>query len=419
MKLSAETKVGAVTVLGIALLIGIAVFYGAIKVGQSGYLLNIDFDRVDGLKVGGQVHYAGVDVGRVIHLGVTEQGKARATARIFNGNAIPVGSSFSIGSDGLLGEKFISISPPEQREKFLQPGEVVDGGPPQGLDTFISTSEKLFQRMDKLVVSLEAVFGDPNLQRNFKESARNIDQLTAALSRMAVDNEQNISVIARNLAVMSGSLKEVATRVDKMTASLDNNGQSAKDLTDTLANLRSASARIEKMAAALESVATDPETAKNLKHTLKNAREVSEKANRMLNSVEKIRTEAGVDLMYSGGAEKYRANVDFRLHMNEKTYAHMGLSDIGEANRVNFQLGQEGKTVGGRLGVVEGKPGAGIDLKFGKNFKISADAYDPNDFRIKLRSELKIAPDTYIVGESLSINKSAQRSTYIGLRRTF
>ena len=70
MKLSAETKVGAVTVLGIALLIGIAVFYGAIKVGQSGYLLNIDFDRVDGLKVGGQVHYAGVDVGRVIHLGV-------------------------------------------------------------------------------------------------------------------------------------------------------------------------------------------------------------------------------------------------------------------------------------------------------------------------------------------------------------
>ena len=88
-------------------------------------------------------------------------------------------------------------------------------------------------------------------------------------------------------------------------------------------------------------------------------------------------------------------------------------------NRVNFQLGQEGKTVGGRLGVVEGKPGAGIDLKFGKNFKISADAYDPNDFRIKLRSELKIAPDTYIVGESLSINKSAQRSTYIGLRRTF
>ncbi len=419
MKINAETKVGAITLLGIALLFGISLFYGVIRLGERGYPMHVDFDRVDGLKIGGQVRYAGVDVGRVTQLGVTEKGKARATLLIWTGNSIPVGSEFSIGSDGLLGEKFISISPPDQREKFLERDAVVEGGQPQGLDTFISTAEKLFQRMDKLVLSLEAVFGDPNVQGNLKESARNIDQLTAALSRMAVNNEQNIGILARNLAAMSGSLREVAARVDKMTVSLDNNGQSAKDLTDTLANLRSASARIEKMAAALESVATDPETTKNIKSTLKNAREVSEKANRMLNSVEKIKTEAGVDLMYSGGAEKYRANVDFRLHMNEKTYAHMGLSDIGEANRVNFQLGQEGKTLGGRLGVVEGKPGAGIDLKFGKNFKISADAYDPNDFRIKLRSELKIAPDTYIVGESLSINKSAQRSTYIGLRRTF
>ena len=58
-------------------------------------------------------------------------------------------------------------------------------------------------------------------------------------------------------------------------------------------------------------------------------------------------------------------------------------------------------------------------MKLGKNFKISADAYDPNDFRIKLRSELKVAPDTYVVGESISVNKDAQRQTYVGIRRSF
>ena len=236
---------------------------------------------------------------------------------------------------------------------------------------------------------------------------------------MAVDNEQNISAIAQNLAVMSASLRNVAGRVDKMAMTVDNDGKFAKDLTETLANLRSASARIEKMAAALEPVATDPQTAENLKTTLKNAREVSEKANRMLNRVEKIKTQAGVDLMYNGGAEKYRANVDLRIHTDERNFFHMGLSDIGEANRFNFQLGQTGKTVGGRVGVIEGKAGAGLDLNLGKNFRISADAYDPNDFRLKLRSELRIAPDTYLVGESISINKESQRSTYFGLRRTF
>ena len=419
MKMTAETKVGAVTLLGIALLIVVALFYGAIRFGETGYPLYVDFDRVDGLKIGGQVRYAGVDVGRVVQLNVTEKGKARATLRIWAGNQIPVGSAFSIGSDGLLGDKFIMISPPDQRDKFFDREAVAEGGPPEGLDSFISTADKLFQRMDKLVVSLEAVFGDPQVQTSLKDTTRNLDRLTAALSRMAADNEQNISAIAQNLAVMSASLRNVAGRVDKMAMTVDNDGKFAKDLTETLANLRSASARIEKMAAALEPVATDPQTADNLKTTLKNAREVSEKANRMLNRVEKIKTQAGVDLMYSGGAEKYRANVDLRIHTNERNYFHMGLSDIGESNRFNFQLGQTGKTVGGRVGVIEGKAGVGLDLNLGKNFRISADAYDPNDFRLKLRSELRIAPDTYLVGESIGLNKESQRSTYFGLRRTF
>ena len=419
MKMTAETKVGAVTLLGIALLIGTAIFYGAIRFGEAGYPLYVDFDRVDGLKIGGQVRYAGVDVGRVVQLGVTEKGKARATLRIWAGNQIPVGSLFAIGSDGLLGDKFIMISPPDQRDKFYEREAVAEGGPPEGLDSFISTADKLFQRMDKLVVSLEAVFGDPQVQTSLKDTTRNLDRLTAALSRMAADNEQNISAIAQNLAVMSASLRNVAGRVDKMAMTVDNDGKFAKDLTETLANLRSASARIEKMAAALEPVATDPQTADNLRTTLKNAREVSEKANRMLNRVEKIKTQAGVDLMYNGGAEKYRANVDLRIYANERNYFHMGLSDIGEANRFNFQLGQTGKTVGGRIGVIEGKAGVGLDLNLGKNFRISADAYDPNDFRLKLRSELRIAPDTYLVGESIGLNKESQRSTYFGLRRTF
>ncbi len=419
MIMSAETKVGAVTLMGIALLVGIAVFYGAIRVGEAGYPLHVDFERVDGLKIGGQVRYAGVDVGRVVNLGVTEQGKARATLRIFAGNSIPEGSAFGIGSDGLLGDKFVMISPPEKREKFLKPNDVVNGLPPQGLETFMATADRLFNRMDKLVVSLEAVFGDPNVQGSLKDSARNIDRLTAALSRMAVNNEQNVNEIARNLAVMSGSLRSVAARVDKMATSVDNDGKFGKDLNETLANLRSASARIEKMAAALEPVATDPETARNIKTTLKNAREVSEKANRMLNKIEKIKTEAGIDMMYSGGSDHYRTNVDVRIHTDEKSFVHMGLSDIGETNRFNFQLGQQGKTLGGRVGVIEGKAGAGLDLNVGKNIKLSADAYDPNDFRLKLRSELRVAPDTYIVGESTSINKDAQRNSYIGVRRTF
>ena len=342
MKINAETKVGAVTLAGLALLLVVAFFYGAIRFSESGYPLYVDFDRVDGLKIGGQVRYAGVDVGRVTKIGVTEEGKARASLRIWTGNSIPEGSAFGIGSDGFLGEKFINIVPPDERKNAIKPESVINGTPPQGLETFISTADRLFTRLDRLVTSLEDVFGDPKVKGSLKETARNIDQLTAVLARMVASNEGNIQAIAQNLAVMSGSLRDVAARVDKMTASVDNQGKFSQDVTETLANLRSASARLEKMAAALEPVATDPETARNIKTTLKNAREVSEKANRLLNKVEKIKTEAGAEILYSGGAEHYRTNLDMRIHMDSQRYAHIGLSDIGDSNRVNFQLGQQG-----------------------------------------------------------------------------
>ena len=419
MKISAETKVGAVALGAVALLIVVAVFYGAVRIGETGYPLHVDFDRVDGLKIGGQVRYAGVDIGRVTKIGVTEEGKARATLRIWSGNRIPEGSGFGIGSDGLLGEKFVNISPSEERKTFLKPDTTVNGSPPQGLETFMSTADKLFTRLDRLVTSLEEVFGDSKVKTSLKDTTRNIDELAATLSRMAAGNEGNINAIARNLAMMSGSLRDVAARVDKMTTAVDKDGNFSKDLTETLGNLRSASARLEKMAAALEPVATDPETARNIKTTLKNAKEVSEKANRILNNVEKVKTEAGMDLMYSGGSNHYETNMDLRINNGSGNFLQMGVADIGAGNRVNFQLGQQGRTFGGRIGVVEGQAGAGVDVRFGRDFKISADVYDPNDLRIKLRSEIRIAPSTYLVGESLNINKDAQRSSYIGVRRTF
>ena len=146
---------------------------------------------------------------------------------------------------------------------------------------------------------------------------------------------------------------------------------------------------------------------------------MSEKANRILNNVEKVKTEAGMDLMYSGGSNHYETNMDLRINNGSGNFLQMGVADIGAGNRVNFQLGQQGRTFGGRIGVVEGQAGAGVDVRFGRDFKISADVYDPNDLRIKLRSEIRIAPSTYLVGESLNINKDAQRSSYIGVRRTF
>jgi len=51
--------------------------------------------------------------------------------------------------------------------------------------------------------------------------------------------------------------------------------------------------------------------------------------------------------------------------------------------------------------------------------KLSLDVYDPNDVRVKLRTQFKIAPDTFLVGEADALNKHPDQNTYIGIRHSF
>ena len=50
---------------------------------------------------------------------------------------------------------------------------------------------------------------------------------------------------------------------------------------------------------------------------------------------------------------------------------------------------------------------------------MSVDAYNPNDLRVKLRAQYEVAPETFIVGETDSINKSENRESFVGMRHSF
>ena len=55
----------------------------------------------------------------------------------------------------------------------------------------------------------------------------------------------------------------------------------------------------------------------------------------------------------------------------------------------------------------------------GEKGKISVDAYDPNDLRVKLKGQYEVAQDTYLIGQIKDINDSDERAAYVGLRHEF
>lgn len=425
MNLSTEAKVGSVSVIALLLLAYMIIHLGNFTFADKGYQAQAVFKQVDGLKQGDVLRYAGVDIGHISEITVLPEGVI-VTFAVHSGVKIPIGSTFRIGSDGLVGEKHINISPPNQVAGFLSPNDIVRGEEIQGFDQLMASSDKVLAEVHELVKSLNDIMGDDKVKAAMKESILNAKELTnnlsvmsATLARMMQNNEGNVTEMMSNLSAMSSSLRAVTERVDGMLAGVDNDGQTVRDLRETIGNIKDTSSRIEKMAAALDGVVTDPETAKNIKETLNNAHSLSAKASQMMSKVDSISTQAGVEVLYNNNTGKYRSNANLRINTSPQDFAILGVTDIGDGSKGDFQIGKGDGQFDGRAGVIDSKVGLGADAKLGKQLKLSVDVYDPNDVRVKLRTEYQLAPDTFIVGQTDSINKAAEKATYIGVRQTF
>lgn len=424
--MSTEAKVGSFTVLALAMLVYLIVNLGGFGFGgDEGYKIQAVFRQVDGLRQGNIVRYAGVEVGKVSKVEPDGQG-VKVTLALHESVKIPVSAGFSIGSDGLMGEKFIAIFPGEDNGSYLKAGDIVTGYDQRGLDQVMVTADDVLLDIQKLVNSLNDIFGDERVKHalvdsavNAKELTENLNRMSAVMARMAINNEQDIKAMVTNLNTMSKNMVGAAATVDQMLSDISNNGQTASDLRAAIANLNHTSQRVERMATVLEGVVTDPETADNLKATLRNARGVSEKANRMMSRVSAMSTEVNTEFLYSAGADKYMTNAEIRLNTSPKDFWLLGVNDIGEGNKTNLQFGTGNDKFKGRMGLFDNKVGVGLDAYLNQSLKLSVDAYDPNDVSVKVRAEYEFAPDTFLVGQTNDVNKSDARKTFLGLRKGF
>jgi phospholipid/cholesterol/gamma-HCH transport system substrate-binding protein len=103
--------------VGLFVVVGIlASGYLSIKLGKvsflggNGYIISVDFPSVGGLKTGSTVEIAGVEVGRVDTIGLADY-QARVVLRIRPGILLQEDAIASIKTKGLIGEKYVRISP--------------------------------------------------------------------------------------------------------------------------------------------------------------------------------------------------------------------------------------------------------------------------------------------------------------------
>ena len=137
-KFDLELAVGVFVILGILCLGYLSIKLGKMEVlGNKGYEVYAIFSNTGGLKTGASIMIAGVDVGRVKNISL-EDYQARVVLNLPPGMEIQEDAIVSIKTRGLIGEKYIQITPGGS-EKIIQPGgRIRETEPAVNLEDLIS-----------------------------------------------------------------------------------------------------------------------------------------------------------------------------------------------------------------------------------------------------------------------------------------
>lgn len=427
--MTTEAKVGAFTLAGLALFAGVVIMLSGLKLGgDKGYTLYAGFKQVVGIEQQSQVRLSGVPVGSVESVANDGRG-VTVTMHINDDVKIPQNSQVVVSANGVMGDKFINILPGDTNSGWVEDGDYLQGQDEVGMDDMMQSMIKLAAEAQNLLEGMNKVIGNGDFQASFIQMAINmrdttahISGMTAALENIAVSNQGNINQLLGNLNMATGSLSRTMNSVEAMMANLATVGadpQTAENLRITLDNIAKSSEQIRVITEGVAKVAGDEKTIEDAKQTIHNARELTDKAKKIKKQLDSIKTEASVDVLYSGGKRDWDTNLNFVAGMEQGPFLNMGIEDIGDGSRMNFQVGSRGKSLGARAGVIHGEAGVGLDAYAGRNFKFTADAYKFNDFSLRLGAQYRIAGDTWLMGQWKDVNHSDRRAAYVGLKQAF
>jgi phospholipid/cholesterol/gamma-HCH transport system substrate-binding protein len=265
-----ELKVGIFVAIGLSILAALVVQFGRLGEGfKTYYGLTVHFTDASGLLKGSDVLLGGAKVGQVAGPPrlVTSGRGVDVPLRIFDYVKIATGSSITVGSSGLLGDRFVAITPPlGKATNYIAKGARVEGEREKGLDDITKEGGALIKDLRGTVARVDTAISRLNDQAlsqanmdhlketfdnlsktsaSFSESSKKIDGViekadsTMGSAKEAADKLQLAAGDARKTIQSAARIMNEATSGDGLLAMLLTNEEVANNLRALISNLRS------------------------------------------------------------------------------------------------------------------------------------------------------------------------------------
>ncbi len=259
-----QIKVGLFILIGLLTVGMMVIYFGRLGEGFSSYYnVKVEFTNASGLLRGSEILLAGAKVGRITNEPVIlpDMRGVYVDVRILDQVKIPVGSKFSIGSSGLLGDKYIEISldGAGAEKGFIKAGDVLKGSESSG-------------GIAGMTEGAGALIGD------LRTTVGNINAVVQKLDSTILSKDElaSISATMKNLETATGRIADASKQFDTtMTsgkATMDSAKKAADELQETLSAIHKLVDQAKSGSGVLGTLISNREMANNLRSLVLNLR---------------------------------------------------------------------------------------------------------------------------------------------------
>lgn len=178
-----DFKVGIFVLIGIVIFTFLVLFIGDFNIFKPGYNIKLIFGFANGLKKSAPVMLAGVNVGQVKSIRIffdaaAQKMKVEIKVWLQNDAKVTKDSSAEINTLGILGEKYVEISPGSDYSYFLRENDFLIGQDPVSLHEITSLGKKIALKLDKSITLVNEVIGDDKVRADIKSTLDDLKKLT-------------------------------------------------------------------------------------------------------------------------------------------------------------------------------------------------------------------------------------------------
>ncbi len=292
---SQKIKLGVFVVIGTLILIAALYFIGN---RQHLFTKNIqvlaEFENVNGLQVGNNVRYSGINVGTVSKIEMLAESRILVHMMVeeTTGKFIKKDAIATIGSDGLVGSMVVNILPGNENLRAVQAGDTIATYSRIGADDMLSTlnvtnenaallTSDLLKITNKILEAkgtLGVLVSDSILAQDIKLTLKNLketsEQTTRAMKKLNrelanIDFERSVAGTLLSDTIAGNRIKNIMIELDSSSANIHQITKNVESLTLKMRNEEGA----------LHYLTQDKNLVRNIDSTIINIRESSYKLN--------------------------------------------------------------------------------------------------------------------------------------------